>query len=620
MAKSKMNEFAKDSATKKTSATKAPKKKTAEVAEALDVPAPVTKLRKLIIKNLGCIGNTPVSIDLDEVVVLVGRNNTGKSTILRAYQLVCGSSVPKLNLHDFPESRVIQDAFPEVELHTKIIQNPPADKWIAKIEGEDIVRERWTWSAPDTAGKRQGFDATANDWVDQVPWGAANVANSRRPEPHRIDAFATPDSQIQEVTKLLQTALKEMIKKMPIMMQDEAGNEVQTPYGKLVEDIGGLQASIVAEATETIAHVQTHLTELIQNVFQGYEIQFDAKAEEDLASCINFFKPDALLRMGPKGGHLSPAQHQGSGARRTLMWAALKYVSEFGTKKPNERPHLLLLDEPELCLHPNAIREACKVLYDLPAAGNWQVMVTTHSPAFIDLSRDNTTVVRVERAADGKSINGTTVFRPEKVKLSNDEKEELKMLNICDPQLCEFFFGGRTVVVEGDSEYTVFRYILDQNADAEMLRDVHIVRARGKATICLIAKILNQFNARYAVLHDSDSPTTVYKKGGKKGQTMSNPAWTNNMRIMDSVKAALDAKQSRLIAMVPNLEEAFFGVEVKEDKPDFAWKKVKGDAGICAKLKVLLHSLLEFGNVVPDECIEWADEQALKAKFDAVNA
>ena len=603
-----------------TPAPKTAKKKAAEAAAAPVAPTPITKLRKLIIKNLSCIGSTPVSIDLDEVVVLVGRNNTGKSTILRAYQLVCGTSVPKLGLHEFPESKVNPQALPEVELHTKIIQNPPADKWIAKIEGEDIVRERWTWTGPDIVGKRQGFDTTAGDWVDQVPWGAPNVANSRRPEPHRIDAFATPDDQIQEVTKLLQTALKEMVKKLPRMTQDEEGNEVQTPYGKLVEDIGGLQASVLAEATEKIAHVQTYLTELIQNVFQGYEIQFDAKAEEDLASSINFFKPDALLRMGPKGGHLSPAQHQGSGARRTLMWAALKYLSEYGAKKTNERPHLLLLDEPELCLHPNAIREACKVLYDLPAAGNWQVMVTTHSPAFIDLSRDNTTVVRVERAADGKSINGTTVFRPEKVNLSHDEKEELKMLNLCDPQLCEFFFGGRTVVVEGDSEYTVFRYILDQNANEETLRDVHIVRARGKATICLVAKILNQFNARYAVLHDSDSPTTVYKKGKKKGQTMANPAWTNNMKIMDSVKVALDAKRSRLVAMVPNLEEAFFGVEVKDEKPDFAWKKVKGDAVICGKLKELLHSLVDFGRNVPVECIEWADEPAIRAKFDAINA
>jgi putative ATP-dependent endonuclease of OLD family len=70
--------------------------------------------------------------------------------------------------------------------------------------------------------------------------------------------------------------------------------------------------------------------------------------------------------MGPNGGYQSTIDRQGSGARRTLLWAALRYISE--TSSTNERPHVLLLDEPELCLHPNAVREACRVLYDLPTS------------------------------------------------------------------------------------------------------------------------------------------------------------------------------------------------------------------------------------------------------------
>jgi hypothetical protein len=49
-------------------------------------------------------------------------------------------------------------------------------------------------------------------------------------------------------------------------------------------------------------------------------------------------------------------------------------------------------------------------------------MVTTHSPVFIDFSRDNTTIVRVERQENG-TIQGTTVFRPEKAQLSDDDKQ-----------------------------------------------------------------------------------------------------------------------------------------------------------------------------------------------------
>ena len=45
-----------------------------------------TSLKKLVIKNFRSIGETPIEIELDKIVVLVGSNNSGKSSILRAYQ------------------------------------------------------------------------------------------------------------------------------------------------------------------------------------------------------------------------------------------------------------------------------------------------------------------------------------------------------------------------------------------------------------------------------------------------------------------------------------------------------------------------------------------------------
>ncbi|AMV19195.1 ATP-dependent nuclease [Planctomyces sp. SH-PL14] len=574
-----------------------------------------TKLRKLIIRNLGCIGSTPVEIDLDDVVVLVGRNNTGKSTILRAYEVLFDSSTPKLTIEDFPGNKVVEGSLPEIELHTRIIDNPPASKWIATLDGEQIVRERWTWSNPGVA-KRQGFDTQTNEWSDQVPWGAANVANSRRPRPHRIDAFASPEAQTGAVIKLLIAALHAAVEKMPQSHMAEDGTETRTDYGKLIDSIAAVQKSVLEQAQEEIDHAQEHLTSLIQNVFRGYQIQFEAKTEEDLTDCLQFFKPGAVLRMGPQDGHLSSADKQGSGARRTLMWAALKYAAE---KKATEdtRPNLLLMDEPELCLHPNAVREACNVLYNLPQAGKWQVMVTTHSPAFIDLSRDNTTVVRVERDSVAGVITGTTVFRPEKANLSVDEKEELKMLNLCDPHLCEFFFGGRTIVVEGDTEYTAFKYLIHTCIDDEKLRDVHIIRARGKATICLIAKILNQFNARYAVLHDSDSPTARRRKRkSQEYEDIANPAWTNNRNILASVQEAVEAVRVRLLALIPHFEGAFFGEEFSEEKPVSAWLRMKESQELCDRVKRLLYALLDHHDAAPEECCEWKTEEELKARYE----
>jgi putative ATP-dependent endonuclease of the OLD family len=260
------------------------------------------------------------------------------------------------------------------------------------------------------------------------------------------------------------------------------------------------------------------------------------------------------------------------------------------------RPHLLLIDEPEICLHPAAIRDACKALYGLPTStGKWQVMLTTHSPIFIDFSKDNTTIVRVEKELDG-GIKGTTIFRPDKAQLSSDDQQNLKLLNICDPYVAEFFFGGRIVIVEGDTEYTAFSYVRSQNPDE--YRDVHIIRARGKATIVSLVKVLNHFGANYSILHDSDKQKT---ENGDKA----NPAWANNSRILDAVKAKLKGTQARLLASVPNFEEAYLGYIATDEKPYKALQKIMADPGKQATIKDLLDDLLDRSKTPPTNCVEW---------------
>jgi putative ATP-dependent endonuclease of OLD family len=52
----------------------------------------------------------PVTIELDEIVVLVGPNNAGKSSILRAYEVVMQSGKAKyLDVDGFPNG-VLPDA------------------------------------------------------------------------------------------------------------------------------------------------------------------------------------------------------------------------------------------------------------------------------------------------------------------------------------------------------------------------------------------------------------------------------------------------------------------------------------------------------------------------------
>lgn len=569
-----------------------------EVIEEIDLSAdetiPRPRLLKLIIKNFRSIGSSAVDIDLDDIVILVGPNNAGKSSILRAYEVVMshGSKDGKLEITDFPNGIVDNENLPQIELHTIIYSDAPGSQWITKNESNEmVIREMWKWESPGKDPIRKGWDVNIKDWSDKVPWGAPNIANSRRPIPHRIDAFASPDIQTKEISSLITQILKENLTEFKSDPEQE-----KSDYQIIVEHIRTLQNNAVTSTKEKVNKIEEEISEYISRLFPQHKIMFDAKPENDIDKAYTPFKNNADLLMGKDGGYFSPIEKQGSGARRTVLWAVLKYLSE--SKNTNalktERPHVLLLDEPEICLHPSAIREAANILYELPKTGKWQVMITSHSPVFIDLSRDNTTIIRVSRDSQD-NVNSTTLFRPKLAKLDSNDRKNLKLLNICDPYVHEFFFGGHQIIVEGDTEYTAFSYI--KSKYPELYKDTHIIRARGKGIIPSIAKVLLQFSNGFTILHDTDTP--INKTGGK------NSAWGTNETIRKLLDLESSKDKVKIIACKTCFETAIFQCETKSEKPYSALEKLRQDSQKEADVKMLLDYLIGTQSTLPTNCIDW---------------
>lgn len=560
-----------------------------------DPNKPRPKLHKLIVKNFRSIGSTSVEVELDDIVVLVGPNNSGKSSILRAYEVVMkqGSNEGKLQIDDFPNGVVDASGLPEIELQTVVSDNAPGERWLQPVEnGGWLIRERWVWTSPGINPERRGFDTTKNEWDDQVPWGAPNVANSRRPLPHRIEAFSQPEVQAKEIVDLLLDVLKEKLKSI----KSDGPEQEKPDYEVLLEAIRDFQIKVVESAKLETEKIEDEISSFLEKVFPTHRIKLDAKPDTDIEKSFTPFKTSPDLLMGPTGGYLSKISQQGSGARRTLLWAALRYLSESANAKDsNARPHVLLLDEPEMCLHPNAVREAREVLYNLPSTKNWQVMITTHSPIFIDLAKDNTTVVRVERQSNN-SIHSVTLYRPTRAKLDNNDRANLKAINSCDPYVNEFFFGGNVIVVEGDTEYTAFSLI--KNEFYEKYRNLHIVRARGKGSILTLLKILNQFSASFSILHDSDVQNT---KIGK------NPAWGTNNSISLAIESSPNPEKIGRIISITDFEVALFGESAASDKPYNTLIRLRENPDLQTRLCLLLDALLDSSLPTPDGFYRWTN-------------
>jgi len=472
-----------------------------------------------------------------------------------------------------------------------------------------FVREKWTWTAPGHPDK-VGWDVAAAAWhTSEGPWGAPNVAQFYRPQPHYVTAFDKPEDQASKIVALLEKAITNRVKEVKKTGVGDGTGEA-SDYERLIDSIKSLQMLIAVDAVAAVEEIRAELGQMIGEVFPGYSVKFDPRPED--VSDIPLLKAGAQLKMGPDDGIQTTLDRQGSGACRTLLWTALRILSDRPTGKgANERPNLLLMDEPELCLHPDAIRESRRVLYDLPKTNNWQVMITTHSPVFVDFSRDNTSIVRVERCANGV-VAGTTIYRPARAKLDEDDRLELKLLNLCDPYVAEFFFGGRTIIVEGDTEYTAFKHVIGENPTA--YKGVHIVRARGKACVSSLCKILNQFGSGYSVLHDSDRETVTSKKTGRE---RANPAWAENGKILSVTKAGRTAGTIRLVASVPNLEEAFFGEAADGEKPFGAIVHLKADNTVFQRVASLLDALVDTTKTIPDGAKEWATVEELSQAVQA---
>lgn len=480
------------------------------------------KLEKFIVKNFKSIGSQAVEIELDEIVILVGGNNYGKSTILKAYHAAVNGE--KLSKDDF-HNCIIDDpeAYPTVELHILCSgDDTPSDKFQEHVGNNGYVRvkERFVWEKPNSPPVRKGYRcdlgryAIDSDDSPKCPWANDNASRKKRPKAHLIDTFDDPNVQNNVIKALVVDVLLE--DKIKCFESDRNGLSFPTIY----ENLNSLKSEFTEKAKKDLDSIASDISTYVKRIVPSHELHISVTSDEVTSSNIKIFdSSDVEISFG-KNNLLFPIESHGSGARRTLLWSLLKSIADLGYEAKGKKytqlgaikSHLLLLDEPELSLHPSACRQTRDMLYDLAEKNdNWQVMVTTHSPSFIDLTRDHTKIIRVE--IEDNNVQATTIFRPEDVTFNEAETEELKLLNLMKPDVLEFFFGGKVLLVEGDTEFSAFSKIISddkrEHHEDSIFNDLLVLRCNGKVQVSMFMEILNHFKKNYFVLHDIDTKQII---------------------------------------------------------------------------------------------------------------
>jgi putative ATP-dependent endonuclease of the OLD family len=504
------------------------------------------RLAGLVIRNYKCIGSAPCRINIDEIVVLVGRNNAGKSTVLDAYEAFAssGKELDESHFHNGNTKNPIEitgvfiDISPEDESHI-------GKKWTHDdAPYGKCVKVRWVWASPQERGQKQSFNPETQSFEEGGVGGWDSLFRSRIPEPIRI----RPTDPIDETQTKIVAILREYVKKS--LKEDKASTQ------SAIAEIEKLAKKLYDASKSSFDEISNRITASVSQVFPGTTIEVVPRSKDTLDE--KFVAADSYLRVGTAESSATPLALQGTGLQRALLWSALSVMSQTPTGKSkknatDDAKRILLIDEPEAFLHPPTIRDARESLYNFALNNpDWQVIATTHSPIFIDLSKDHTTIICVDSSREEQRFVST-----DQISFDEDERTHLKMVRACNPVVNEFFFYENLVLVEGPTEHLVVRHVAE-----EIGLKVHVVDCMGKGNIPLFAQILNHFGMRYIVIHDSDTPKVL-----RKQSVIANGAWSLNKTIRD---AATKKGLGQVFMQFPNFEGEFLDEQLSAGKVDRA--------------------------------------------------
>ncbi|WP_135079051.1 ATP-dependent endonuclease [Terasakiella sp. SH-1] len=160
-----------------------------------------------------------------------------------------------------------------------------------------------------------------------------------------------------------------------------------------------------------------------------------------------------------------------------------------------------------------------------------------------------------------------------------------------DANVSEMFFGSFPILVEGDTEHAAFLAAVIE-VDHQLAQQATIVKARGKALLAPLARILRHFKVPFGIMHDADTPYN--KNGGRNG------VWTENEKIRLEVEAARsEGLTVNHHVSFPDFERWLEILAVSKDKPLNTYGSVSNNLPLITKGQELFNLLCSGVNSDP---------------------
>lgn len=460
----------------------------------------------------GGLENNTIEFKDSNTIFLLGQNNAGKSSFLKAYEFFYKNTPPsfddlfKRNSENSIEFELILQ-LDEFDFQKDSIKNKQEGlkKWLNE---NNLLRIKKVIKAK--AGKNGGFEKTENltwdyssEQYESKNYGGIGldgVFQDALPTPIFIKAMPTES----EVELIINQILKQ---KADDNLKDKDRQEFKEAQEKILE----LQNKLYnPESIKSYKHeVNKNFQELFPNTIIELEEQDKIKWTENSIGKKFTIRFEHKMNDGVIDESI-PTNYDniGHGAVRSAIFSLLlmRDIAEEYERVENRKDYIVLFEEPELFLHPKLMKQLRSLIYKVSETKSpYQIICASHSPQMIDITKEKSSLVRMVKTDYGTKlhqINDEFLKESKEIKTKEELKQEMNEVLRFNPFICESFYSDEVVLVEGSTEEILLRAYLTEICPT---KDIFIVNCATVNNIPFYQKIFSRFHIKYHVICDTDS-------------------------------------------------------------------------------------------------------------------
>lgn len=569
------------------------------------------KIQSIEIKNWRSIKE--LKITAQDLMIIIGQNNHGKSNLLSAILFFFG----EIKHHDLDFSQGSQELF--VELEFTDLDEQDKTTFGKYLTQQETIRVRKTAHLNGSFEYKGWIQTCSEDYLKEENAGSYTSRETANSLPFYPHLPTTGRLTKQNIIDAQQKYIQENFTSLSFSYELEATNFMGAKsvakgiFGDVyflpaiknaADDFASKDTSIfgklLGEVVETMSQhnsdwqgTKQQLTSLFSKFSKYIDGKENANRPEQLSNLekelsqelsswnacfdieLNAPDIDTILKSSASvwinDGTRTDIARKGHGLQRAVTIALIQLIAKRQLQAINNtetttrvasKSRYFIFEEPELYLHPQAQRALFDSFVHLSETGS-QVILCTHSSNLISMDKYKSIyIVKKENEQAGSKVT-----QCQEDLFDGNQKNEWNLSYWINPDRGELFFAEKVILVEGQTDKVIIPALADRLGVFKY--SYTIIDCGSKQNIPLYIKLLNKFRIPYIAVYDKD-----HQENKKTNSQAIGAADSATKAILDEVVEGLGIT----VELVNDIEEELGYESGKSGKPFQALQHIKSDS------------------------------------------